>query len=336
MIKMLHIASRRPQLSPTSPLGEALQQLGELEIVGQCRDMSDAEVLAKMRDADVLVTMWGAQPVPPELADDPGRVRYVLHLTGTCRQYIPIEIIRSNIPVTNWGDAPANAIAEGAMALLLAVMKDLRARTESVAAGEWMGARRLGIPSGTLRGLRLGMYGCGAIGKRFVELVTPFRPELIVFDPYLDGLPDSCRTVDSLEELFDQSEAVGIFCGLSDETQDSVSADLLARLPDNGIVINIARGEIIEQEALFAELKSGRLRAGLDVLAAGDAVPQDHEARAWPNLLMTCHDINSSLWPERPPQLSEADRIAVSNLKCFLSGKPLKFKIDERRYNLST
>lgn len=336
MIKMLHMAGRRSQLSPNGPLGEALAELGDLEVVEHGGEMSPEAILSRMREADVLVTMWGAQPIPAELAEDPGRVRYILHLTGTCRPYIPIEIIRSSIPVTNWGAAPARAIAEGAMALLLAVLKDLRPRIERVATGEWGGARRFKLPSGTLFELQLGLYGCGAIGSRFVELVRPFHPKLLVYDPYADDLPEGCTRVNTLEELFDGSEAIGVFAGLSDETRDSVTTDLLSRLPDHGIVINVARGEIICQDALFAELKSGRLRAGLDVLASGDMVPPEHEARRWPNLLMTCHDINSSRWPERPPQLSEADRIAVENLTRFLAGKPLRFVMDEQRYMLST
>ena len=264
MIHMLHIANRRSQLPATGPLPDALRAFGTLEILEQGKSLSDQQALEKLRAADVVLTMWGARPIPPALAQDPGRVRYVLNLTGTCREFVPIEIIRSPIPVTNWGDAPARAVAEGAMALLLAVLKDLRPRTEQIATGKWAGAKRLGLPSGTLRGLRLGLYGCGAIGRRFVQLVTPFKPELLVYDPYADTLPQGCQRIESLEQLFDQSEAVAIWAGLSEQTRGSVDADMLARLPEHGIIINAARGAIIDQPALFAELKKGRLRAGLD------------------------------------------------------------------------
>ena len=222
------------------------------------------------------------------------------------------------------------------MALLLAVLKDLRGRTEGILAGNSWGAKRLGLPSGTLRGMRLGLYGCGAIGHRFVQLVRPFEPELLAYDPFADGLPDGCRRAGSLDELFARSEAVAIWAGLSDQTRGSVTAGLLAKLPDHGIIINAARGEIVVQEALFAELKSGRLRAGLDVLVNDDYLPQGHEAHTWPNLILTCHDIASAHWPVRPPRLSEADQVALDNLKRFLAGEPLRFRMDERRYALSS
>ncbi|MDX1682438.1 MAG: hypothetical protein R3336_04910, partial [Phycisphaeraceae bacterium] len=142
-LELLHLAARRSKLSADGPLGQELKKRGNLTIIEQGRELSDEQALAKMREADVLLTMWGARSVPPELAEDPGRVKYILHLTGTCRAYIPIEIIRSEIPVTNWGDAPAAIVAAGAAALLLAVHKDLRPRSNRVEAGQWAGG---GLP----------------------------------------------------------------------------------------------------------------------------------------------------------------------------------------------
>jgi hypothetical protein len=94
------------------------EQLKDMRALIDAQRRKHTEALEQMRKADVLITMWGARPIPPALAHDPGRVRYILNLTGTCRPYIPIEVIRGRIAVTNWGDAPARAVAEGAMALL--------------------------------------------------------------------------------------------------------------------------------------------------------------------------------------------------------------------------
>lgn len=336
MLKMLHITNQRSQIAPNGPFAAALRELGELLIVERARDLSEDEVAAQMREADVLITNWASRRIPDALVADPGNVRYILNIGGTCKACVPVEMIRKGIPVTNWGDTPARSVAEGAMALLLAVLKDLRGRIEGVVAGKCWGAQRLGLSSGTLTGLKLGLYGCGVIGHRFVKMVAPFDPEVRVYDPYAKGLPDGCSRVDSLDALFDESEAVVIWAGLSDETRGSVNAGRLAKLPDHGIIINAARGEIIDQDALFAELKSGRLRAGLDVLVNDDYLPAGHEAHTWPNLILTCHDINSASWPVRPPQLSYADHVALDNLRRFIAGEPLKFVMDEARYHLSS
>lgn len=336
-LNMLHLAARRSQFPKAGPLAEALRQFGTVKIIECGRELSDEEALAHLREADVVLTMWGARPIPPALASEPGRVRYVLNLTGTCREFVPIEIIRSAIPVTNWGDAPARQVAEGAATLLMAVIKDLRPRSERVAAGEWGGPKRWGLAgTGTVRGLNIGLYGCGAIGRHFVKLLTPFDPVWRVYDPFATDLPENCQRVESLESLFDNSEAIVVWAGLTEQTQGSVTASLLARLPDHGVIINAARGGIIDQDALFAELKSGRLRAGLDVLHPHDSVPPEHESRQWPNLLMTCHTIAHGEWPPRPARLSDADQIALDNLRRFIAGEPLRFRMDERRYQLST
>lgn len=310
--------------------------MAKLEIVENGRELSDEQAMEQMRQADVLVTMWGSRAIPAELAKDPGQVRYVLNITGTCRAFVPIEIIQAGIPVTNWGDAPAFAVAEGAMALLLAVLKDLRPRTEKVASGQWGGAKRFDLPSGSLRDMKIGLYGCGVIGQRFVQMVKPFAPKLSVFDPYATEIPEACQRVDTLEGLFEHSDAIVIWAGLTDETKHSVNADLLAKLPDHAVIINAARGGIIDQDALFAELASGRLRAGLDVLDHGDCVPADHPSRQWPNLVLTCHDVTSAHWPDRSSLLSDMDRNALDNLRRFIAGEPLRFVMNERRYLLST
>ncbi len=336
MLTMLHMAARRSQIAADGPFAAALRKLGELVIVEDGRGLSDEEALRRMRAADVLITNWASRRIPEALADSPGRVRYVLNLGGTCKSTVPVEVIRSGIRVTNWGDTPARAVAEGAMSLLLAVLKDLRGRVEAVLAGKCWSAGRLGLPSGTLCGLKLGLYGCGVIARRFVRMVEPFDPELLVYDPFVTDLPESCRRVESLDALFAESEAVAIWAGLSDDTRGSVSAQRLAMLPDHGILINAARGEIVDQEALFAELRSGRLRAGLDVLVADNYLPAGHEAHRWPNLLLTCHDINSAHWPRRPPQLGYGDKVALENLRRFIAGEPLRFVMDERRYALSS
>lgn len=266
MIRILYIANGRSRVAPEGPFAAALREIGELTIVEHGRTLTEAEIAERMRAADVVITHWSSVPIPRALAEDPGRLKYVLNLGGTCRATVPIEIIRRGIPVTNWGDAPAQSVAEGAMALLLAVLKELRGRIEALRDGRCGPARRLGLASGTLNGLRLGLYGCGVIGRRFVEMARPFRPKIRVYDPYASRLPEGCLRVESLRALFEQSEAVTIWAGLSEKTRGTVTAELLALLPDHGIVVNAARGEIVDQEALFAELKSGRLRAGLDVL----------------------------------------------------------------------
>jgi phosphoglycerate dehydrogenase-like enzyme len=128
-----------------------------------------------------------------------------------------------------------------------------------------------------------------------------------------------------------------ICAALSDETRQSITADLLALLPRHGVIINTARGGIVDQDALFAELESGRLRAGLDVLEP-DRLPADHPARTWKNCIFSAHEINRG-WPTdggEPTTLAPMHKVCIENLIAFAEGNPIRFEMDLERYRRST
>ena len=339
MKKILHIAQRGAERRSWAPvMREAISGLGEFEIVENAEDMTEDERAERIRACHILVTGWGSAKIPESVAADPGDLEYVCNLTGTVRGFVPLNIVEAGIPLTNWGDAPAVRLAEGALTLLLAALKDLHYHIVLVRQGGWkMDPAEHG---GTLEDLPVGVYGCGVIGRAFIEMLKPHGAEIYVFDPYIDEVPDGVRRVDSLDHLFATCKAVAIHAGLSDETRNSVTARHLAMLPDYGIVVNTARGGIVDQEALFAELKTGRLRAGLDVLEP-DKLPDDHPARQWDNVIFTAHQIGGGQgpWPtggQPPQQLSRMQRICLENIRRHIAGQPLQFLMDRTRYLRST
>jgi phosphoglycerate dehydrogenase-like enzyme len=335
MISLVHIAQRRPsEIFHPLFLREAAK-VGSLTIVENGADLSDDEKISLLRKADVALTGWDSAPLPAAIVDDPGALRYVCNLTGEMSRFVPAEIIASDILVSNWGDSPAISIAEGTVALLLSVLKDLHRQIVDIREGGWaLDGKEYG---GTLFDASLGLYGCGAIGRRFVDLIRPFGPRILVFDPYCRELPEGCSRVDTLRGLFEQSEIVTICAGLSDETRGSVTAELLALLPRDGVVINTARGAIVDQDALFAELESGRLRAGLDVLEP-DRLAQDHPVRRWKNCILSAHEINRG-WPTDgapPSKLSPMHRLCIDNITAFVQGRPIRFEMDLERFSRSS
>jgi phosphoglycerate dehydrogenase-like enzyme len=332
--RFLHVAVARVSCSLAHPsFRNAIEALGPLTIIEDGARLSDDQMAALVREHEVYLAGWGSRRLPLSLAGDRGKLRYICGITGAMREFVPIELIEAGIPLTNWGDAPANGVAEGAMALLLACVKDLHYRVQRIRDGAWRPAPGHG---GTLSGLDVGIYGCGVIGRRFVELLQPFRPVIRIYDPYVETLPPHCQRAGSLVELFQRSQAIVIHAALSSETENSVTADLLAMLPDSGIIVNTARGAIIDQDALFAELSRGRLRAALDVTAP-EELPRDHPVRKLDNLILTAHCIEHG-WPRQhgDSNLENAERVCLENLRRFVAGKPLKFLMDAQRYRRST
>jgi len=336
MTKLLHIAKRKTEQRAWTPLFiDALKDIGDLTIIEDGDDLTDDQCAQHIRRCNVLLTSWATRSVPASLAADRGDLAYICNVTGSLRSFIPLGLIEAGIPVTNWGDAAAHGIAEGAMVLLLAMVKNLRYRVELVQSDGWRPEES--SFSSTLRDMNVGIYGYGYIAQPFVEMLRPFGAVMRIYDPYVADIPDDCIRVNSLDELFDQSEAIVVHAGLSDETRGSVTAELLAKLPDNAIIINTARGGIIDQDALFAELESGRLLAGLDVLDP-DRLPRGHPAKRWPNVIFTAHNIGSSTISGEPGEskLQTMHLICLENLKRHLSGEPLEFLLDRDRYLRST
>ncbi len=337
MLKLLHIANGAPDHNVWSGVfRKAVEEIGVLTLVENGATLEEAQRVALIQQAEVLLLGWGSAPVPAAIARAPGSLRYICNITGEMKAWVPSQLVDAGIPITNWGDAQASAVAESAMTLLLAVLKDLNLQVQTIRRDGWyMNPAETG---GTIEGLNVGVYGCGAIGRHFINLILPFRPVLRVFDPYAPEVPAGCERVASLEALFDASEAIVIHAGLNPETHHSITADLLRRLPRHGVFINTARGAIVDQEALFAELASGRLRAGLDVLDP-DSLPASHPARSWENCILTGHQLSLRLWPtdgQPPTRLASMHRICLDNLRRHAAGEPLRFVIDPVAYRRQT
>jgi len=319
-----------------SPFVGEVRKLGEYSDITREPGMSDHETAEIIRGYDVLLTMWGSPKIPSELADNPGRLSYILNITGEMRRWIGAEFARCpDIVITNWGDAMATGIAEGAMTLLLATLKNIPLHIRNAEAGSEKSPDV--SRQGTLEKADVGIYGLGFIGRRFVEMLVPFGPVIRAYDPYLAKFPENVIRCGTLEELFSSSQIVVIHAGLTDETRGSVNGKLLAMLPDGGILINTARSGIVDFAALEKELVSGRLRAGLDVAPPNDILPPpDNPIRGLDNVILTAHSIYVGGWVNSGARLSKQEEIALENLRRFRDGEPLLFIMDEKRYQLST
>ena len=340
-MKMLHLRAARSRMPKDGLFVDKLHALGQYDDIDLDPSMTEEDRNDLIRQYDVLLTIWNNFEVSPALAENPGNLKYICNVSGSLKEWIPPEIAASGIQLTNWGDAPANGVAEGALALLFAVMKDIPAHVLSVRAEHWgvgdtvYGA---GYPAlgGTLYGMHVGVYGFGVIGRRFVEMLAPFGAEVMVFDPYVTELPAGCAKAETLADLFRFSDAMVVHAGRSEETIGSITAELLALLPDGGIVINTARGELFDQGALFAELATGRLRAGLDVLSFTDRLEPGDPMRQLPNCIFTAHCVGAEKWPTHANKLPRMYEIALENLTRFQNGEPLRFTMDPVRYARST
>ena len=269
------------------------------------------ELRRQIADADVLVTTWHSPFLTREMLGEEPRVKLIAHCGGEVKSRVAEEIFEF-VTVTNAADPMARGVAEMAVGLMLSLvrripeyateMRDGVIRTNDyVSEGE------------TLFGRRIGIVGFGRIGRAVAALLTPFGVEILVSDPYAQV----GTTLVPLDELVSSCSVVILCAALTPETRGMFDTRRLSLLRDGSYLINVARGGLIDMEALVQELRSGRITAALDVTDPLEPLPADHELRKLPNVTLTPHIAAGGIEMRR-----EMGAIAVEEVVRFANGLP--------------
>jgi C-terminal binding protein len=196
---------------------------------------------------------------------------------------------RRGIAVCNVPDYGTEEVADHAIMLLLAVARHLIIQDASMRAGEWDYLTGRGTPR--LRGKTLGLVGCGRIGSAMAVRAKAFGLDVVFYDPYApSGLDKSLgiRREFRPEPLLEQSHFLSLHCYLDDKSRHLINAQALSRMRRGSILINTARGPVVEQAALIEALESGHLLgAGLDVFEREPF--DDDRLRHHPRVILTPH-----------------------------------------------
>ena len=181
--------------------------------------------------------------------------------------------------------ANAAAVAEQALALLLACAKSVVALDARMHAGHWDKATHKSIE---LEGRTVGVIGLGAIGLRFAKVANALGMRVLGFDPYAKNLPAYIQPVD-LETLWRESDAISLHCPLTADNTKLINERTLAACKQGVIVVNTARGGLIDEPALLAAVQSGQVAgAGLDSFAT-EPMSAPHPFHAEPRIVLSPH-----------------------------------------------
>lgn len=192
------------------------------------------------------------------------------------------------LTVTRAAGANSRSVAEHAMALMLAALKDLPSVTDGMRAGKWEKTSRM---TRDVEGVALGIVGYGAIGSKVARFAEAFGMKVAAYDPLLPAgpLPGPGERVADLPALLARSEVLSLHCPLDATTRGMIGAAELARLPRGAILIHTARGGIVDEAALLAALESGHIAwAGVDVFAK-EPLDAASPLRTHPRVLPTPH-----------------------------------------------
>jgi glyoxylate reductase len=283
--------------------GPAFDELGDVEV----------RALGELESArpDVEALLVANEPVPVDLLPE---LKLVANFgVGYDRLGIE-ELRRRGIAVANTPGVLSAATADLTFALILAVRRRVVEGDARVRRGEWRGSWADGFLAEELTGSTLGIIGLGRIGQAVARRAQGF--ELRVLYAQRTRAETDLGEFRELDELLAESDLVTIHAPLTPETRGLLDARRLALLRDGAAFVNTARGEIVDESALAAELVSGRLRAGLDVFTHEPHVPE--ELLELPNVVLTPH-LGSATRQTREAMT----RLVVDNVLAFERGEPL-------------
>ncbi len=228
-------------------------------------------------EPEIMLTGWSTPRLDDAwVADREGSLRYVCHLAGSVRHLVPRVFLERGGVVTNWGEIPSCAVAEQALLLALAALRNLPGWSEVIQRREEAGSHIERLNTRTLFGRPVGLHGFGRVARALVALLRPFG---VTLHAYSAGVPETMLRAagvtpcGSIEQLCARSEVLFECEALTAATTGSITAQALAALPDGAVFVNVGRGGLVDEAALLRECAAGRLRAALDVVVTEPLVP---------------------------------------------------------------
>ncbi len=311
----------------TQEADAALRGLADVTFSERDGSWSSSDFAAAVSEFDAVITGWGSPTFTDEVLDAADRLRLVAHSAGSVKNLLPPKVFERGIAVTSSAVALAPAVAEFALLLVFLGLRPVHRYDRSMRKGDtWEGPKVYG-PGQEFAGQRIGVIGASYVGRHFIGLARGLRAEVWVYDPYLS--PEEAATLGvrqtDLHHLMAHCPVVSIHAPTTPQTHHMIGRDELRLMPDNALLVNTARSWIVDQDALLAELKTGRIRAALDVFDQ-EPLPSDSPLRQLDNVVLTPHIAGAT----EQARFRQGD-VVVAELRRFFAGEPLHHEITLER-----
>ncbi len=288
--------------------------------VAQCK--TPAEVLAATRDADALLVQWA--PVNAEVIAALAHCRIIVRY-GIGVDNVDLAAAKARgIPVCNVPDYGVHEVAEHAVALALALVRQLPQIDARLRSGTWKITPDRPMPS--LRETTFATAGFGRIARTAHAMMRGFGGKRIAYDPFVPADVMAMEGVEKVElaDLFTRADILSLHLPLTAETKHFVNAGRMAEMKKTAIIVNTARGPLIDTVALAEALQNGVIAgAGIDVYEQ-EPLPATHPLRTAPGALLTSH----VAWYSES-SIPRLQRLAAEEAARGLRGEPLKNHVNK-------
>lgn len=292
----------------------------------QLQENKDTKKLKnKLSGAQALITTWDSPQFSEQLLKSAPTLRMIGHCGGEVKSRFARPLFEKLV-ITNAAGPMARAAAEMGAAFLLYAARNvdfyrnaLRSRSNRV-----YEELHLHGNQEALAGREVAMIGFGRIGRALIELMRGFDLHWLVYDPYAPkaGAKDYRVRFVGLNTALAKADFLVLTAALTDETRGLLNRKRLAQLPNGAVIVNIARGGLVDLDALTKEVKRGRLRCALDVTDPLEPLPVGHPIRTLPGAMVTPHIAASN----RRVRQQIAD-VVMDDLESFFAGHGVRNRV---------
>lgn len=267
---------------------EVLHRMGTVTMNPNHRPFTKQELMRYIKNTNVCITTWGSQPITEEVLKEAEHLEVVAHMAGSVKPYVCKDVFDYNVTVIHGGHAIAQSVAESVLALVLGWYHNIIQVNTMMRGGAAWGKSRL--ESDELRGKTFGLIGFGTVAREVVHLLRSFELKFIAYDPYLpqETADDFGVKLMPFHDVIRHSNVLSLHTPKIPDTFHMFGEKELALIPDGSLLINTARGDILDEVALIKELKKNRFNAALDVFSE-EPLSLSSELRKLDNVLLRPH-----------------------------------------------
>jgi D-3-phosphoglycerate dehydrogenase len=306
-----------PDDSPLALAGSAaearLRELGEVEIFPSDCEGAE-ELLRRIEGAEGIVNIRARCKFDAEFFANAAGLS-VLSIWGTGTDHVDLAAAReAGVTVSNTPGVAAHSVAEHTLALMLAAARQIPANDDAVKRGQWPRGRMT-----QLTGKTLGLIGLGAIGRQTARIARGIGMNLIAWTFHPDDAFAKEVGIEwaGLDALYEKSDIVSVHVRQSPDTAGMIGEDAFSRMKPGAILVNTARGAIVDEAALASALKDGKLAAAVLDVFGKEPLPGGHPLAQLPNAVLSPHNAGAT------PEVTEAGLLmAAENIARAFEGNP--------------
>lgn len=294
-----------------------------------CTDFDAPAGAAALAAADILLAAWGAPSLTEERLARAPKLKLVAYTAASVRAIAPPPFWQRDILITSAVSAMAVPVAEFTFAAIIMCGKDVFRIRDAQRAERGRGGfgTRISMDVSHLGNYRrrIGIVGASRIGRLVIQLLVQSHFDVAVYDPFLSDAEATAlgATKMALHPLLAWSDTVSLHAPVLPETHHMIGATELALLADNTVLINTARGWLLDHDALLAEVQSGRLRALIDT-PDPEPLPPESPFYDLPNVVLTPHIAGA-----QGNELRRLSQLAIIEIERFVAGQPPLFAVRE-------